>query len=285
VLFRSTDAFFEKALLNRPEALRRKAAQLHDIIGGSISVLPPDARHVDYNVIPLPISRGCLYKCRFCKVKNHQPFTAIPLGDIGSLIDRLANHYGLDLINYNAVFLGDHDGLQAGTRHLSESINLALDMLHLDTNYCSEANFFFFGSVGSFLGTPDNLFQYLNSLPGFTYINIGLESNDQATLDKLGKPIKVKEVEDAFARMVAINNGYNRVEITANFIMDNDLPDNHYPSILALIRDSQTHTRPKGSIYFSSLTFDEPSRARLFEFNRLKVLSRFPTFLYIIQRL
>jgi len=75
------------------------------------------------------------------------------------------------------------------------------------------------------------------------------------------------------------------IEITANFIMEEGLPPGHLPSILTLIRDGLTHTLPKGSIYFSPLTFGQPSRARLFEFNRLKVLSRLPTFLYIIQRL
>jgi hypothetical protein len=67
--------------------------------------------------------------------------------------------------------------------------------------------------------------------------------------------------------------------------MDNDLPANHYPAILHLIREQLVHTKPKGSIYFSPLAFGQPSRARLFEFNRLKILSRLPTFLYIIQRL
>jgi len=117
------------------------------------------------------------------------------------------------------------------------------------------------------------------------YINIGLESADQETLDALGKPLSAKQVGEAFARMQDINNRFQTVEITANFIMDENLPVQHYPSILDLIRDRQVFTRPKGTIYFSPLTFNQPSRARLFEFNRLKVLSRFPTFLYIIQRL
>jgi hypothetical protein len=85
--------------------------------------------------------------------------------------------------------------------------------------------------------------------------------------------------------MLEINDRYSSIEVTANFIMDDGLPANHYPAILELIRERLTHTKPKGAIYFSPLTFNQPSRARLFDFNRLKILSRLPTFLYIIQRL
>jgi hypothetical protein len=118
-----------------------------------------------------------------------------------------------------------------------------------------------------------------------TYINIGLESADQETLDRIGKPIKERQVQEAFTRSQDINDRYPSVEITANFIMDAGLPDNHYIKILDLIREKQTRLKPKGSIYFSPLTFDQPSRSRLFEFNRLKIKSRLPAYLYIIQRL
>ena len=125
----------------------------------------------------------------------------------------------------------------------------------------------------------------ISVLPPLIYINIGLESADQETLDKIGKPISAHQVQQAFDRIQDINNRYNSIEITANFLMDDTLPINHYPKIIELIRDKQTFSKPKGTIYFSPLTFDKPSRARLFEFNRLKTLSKFPTYLYIIQRL
>ncbi len=66
--------FLTKTTANTPHYLENKARKLFDIIGGRISVLPPDARHVDYNLIPLTIAQGCLYKCRFCKVKNAARF-------------------------------------------------------------------------------------------------------------------------------------------------------------------------------------------------------------------
>ena len=67
--------FLGDVIGNNPEKLYQKAQQLHAVIGGRISVLSPDARHVDYNIIPLTISQGCLYKCAFCKVKNKTVFT------------------------------------------------------------------------------------------------------------------------------------------------------------------------------------------------------------------
>nr|CBX29241.1 hypothetical protein N47_J02220 [uncultured Desulfobacterium sp.] len=43
---------------------------IHSIIGSSISVLPPDTRHSDYDVIPVIIADGCIYNCNFCSVKS-----------------------------------------------------------------------------------------------------------------------------------------------------------------------------------------------------------------------
>lgn len=278
-------AFFERALGNTPQRLAQRAEELHRIIGGPVSVLPPDARHVDYNLIPVTLSRGCLHKCRFCKVKNARPFTVLPQEEISRQLHRLAQWFGDDVENYNALFLGEHDALQAGQSTIVATLEEAWRCLRLEQANISEPCTFMFGSAVSLLAAPDSLFSELERLPGRYYINIGLESADQASLQQLGKPITAAIVRQAFQRMLDINRRCQHVEVTANFIMEDDLPPGHLPSILALIRDSLTHTLPKGSIYFSPLTFGQPSRARLFAFNRLKVLSRLPTFLYIIQRL
>lgn len=277
--------FLTKALVNTPLLLAEKADELFSIIGGRISVLPPDARHVDYNLIPLTIAQGCLYKCRFCKVKNSRPFTEKTREEIRHQLVRLKNLYAGDLVNYNALFLGEHDALQASPDLICFAVEEAFREFGFASSSIRDSKTFLFGSVTSLLGAPEHLFDELNRRPGSTYINIGLESADGETLERIGKPISPRQVCDAFARMQEINARYQDVEITANFIMDNDLPANHYPAILHLIREQLVHTKPKGSIYFSPLAFDQPSRTRLFEFNRLKILSRLPTFLYIIQRL
>lgn len=277
--------FLAAALNNTPAVLEEKAKRLHTIIGGPISVLPPDARHAEYHLIPLSISQGCLYKCRFCKVKNAVPFSVRTPSAIIDQISQLKSLYGADLPNYNALFLGDHDALQAGGDLICFALQEAYREFGFAHSHIAEHKTFLFGSATSFVNAPEQLFMNMEKLPGTIYINIGLESADQETLDKLGKPISSTLVQEAFTRMQEINDRYRSIEVTANFIMDETLPAQHYPAILELIRERLVHTKPKGSIYFSPLTFNQPSRARLFAFNRLKILSRLPTFLYIIQRL
>jgi hypothetical protein len=277
--------FLVDILANSPEVLDQKAQRLHRTIDGRISVLPPDARHVDYTLVPLTISKGCLYKCSFCKVKNGTVFTEKTREEISQQLDRLKQLYARDLINYNSLFLGEHDALQSDAGLILFSIEKACNQLGFDTSYTPGCNIFLFGSVTSLLNAPELFFRQLDQFPAMTYINIGLESADQETLDRIGKPVSERQVREAFKRSQAINDRYSSIEITANFIMDEHLPANHYPTILELIRESLPHVKPKGSIYFSPLTFDQPSRSRLFEFNRLKIMSRLPAYLYIIQRL
>jgi hypothetical protein len=276
--------FLTDVVAQNPQELNQKSQQLHETIGGRISVLPPDARHVDYNFIPLTISEGCLYKCKFCKVKNGTAFTEKKREEISGQIDQLKQLYGDDLINYNSLFLGEHDALQTSSELILYSIKKAYKELSLNNSYIPGSNIFLFGSVTSLLNKPIQFFQQLEEIPGNIYINIGLESADQETLNIIGKPITEKMVQEAFNFSQVINDRFPSIEVTANFIMDENLPENHYIKILELIREQQPHIKVKGSIYFSPLTFDQPSRSRLFEFNRIKIMSRLPTYLYIIQR-
>ncbi len=276
--------FLQCILANNPDRLQQKANTLFEIVGGRISVLPPDARHVDYNLIPLTISRGCLYKCRFCKVKNSNAFSEKSAEEIYSQLVSLRDLYGTDIKNQNSLFLGEHDALQCKPRLILFSIEKAMKIFDFDRSFLAEKSVFFFGSVSSLLNAPNQLFKDLQHLPIKSFINIGLESADQATLDKLGKPLTEKLIKEAFQRVQEINDNYPSIEITCNFIMDSNLPKNHYPKTINLLREQQSRVKLKGTIYFSPLTFNQPSRARLFEFNRLKILSRFPTYLYIIQR-
>ena len=96
--------FLMEVTAKDPPSLTRKAQKLFDIIGGRISVLPPDARHVDYNLIPLTISKGCLYKCTFCKVKNRIPFTELDRPEIDKQLHQLKPLYDRDLVNYNSLY-------------------------------------------------------------------------------------------------------------------------------------------------------------------------------------
>lgn len=275
----------ESALANNSEQLANKADTLFSICGGRSTVLPPDARHVDYNVIPINISTGCLYKCRFCEVKNKLPFTAKSHEEIGKQIGQLQQVYSDDLPNYNALFLGEHDALNTGADTILYTLETAYNAFDFANSYISGCNAFLFGSVTSFMEMDESFFRDLQILPYSVYINIGLESADQATLDKLGKPLTSEVVTEAFRRIQDINDRYSKTEITCNFVIDDELPDTHLPAFLELVRESLPHVKPKGCVYMSPLKFGQPSRSRTFGFNRLKVLSRVPTYLYIIQRL
>lgn len=277
--------FLQNARHNTPAVLADKAKRLFAACGGRSTVLPPDARHVDYNVIPLTIATGCLYKCRFCEVKNKAPFRKKTREEIRQQIAKLKILYGRDVTNYNALFLGQHDALQAGSAQILDTLDeaySAFDFAHAAIHGC---NAFFFGSVTSLMNSPESLFAELEQLPYDVYINIGLESADQTTLDLLGKPITSQMVHETFRRIQDINDRYRSVEITANFVIDDELPENHLPAFLELVREGLPRVKAKGCIYLSPLKFGQPSRSQLFGFNRLKVLSRVPTFLYIIQRL
>ena len=277
--------FLDQAIQNTPGSLTKKAEKLFKISGGRVTVMPPDARHVDYDIIPLFISLGCLYKCRFCRVKTDHPFTLNTRDEILGQLMELKLLYGQDLINCNSLFLGEHDALASGRELIIFAVEKAMEILGLARGNMGGSNLFLFGSVDSLLNTDLDLFDRLNTLFAQTYINVGLESADQETLDQLGKPITVAQVEKAFDRIQEINSQYPNIEITANFIMDSTLPKGHIPAFLRLVREKIARTRPKGTIYLSPLAMNRPSREMVFEFNRLKCLSRLPTFLYIIQRL
>jgi hypothetical protein len=278
-------AFLAAAVKNDPAHLARRAHDLFAIIGGRPTVLPPDTRHVDYRVIPLTVCRGCLYKCSFCRVKNGSAVTPLSRLEIDEQIDRLAAYFGDELANYNSVFLGEHDALLADPELLCHAVDQAHYRLRLADSSIVGSNVFLFGSVGSLLRAPRELFGELDRLPGRVFINIGLESADQTTLDRLGKPLTPAAVRQAFAMLLEINESFPTIEITANFVMDDKLDKNHYISLVALIRDGIGRARDKGAIYLSPLRFNDPSRARLFAFYELKRLSRLPLLLYTIQRL
>ncbi len=275
----------KKIVRNTPARLQEKAEQLFDILGGRVSVMPPDARHVDYNIIPLPISNGCLYKCRFCKVKNKHPFHVHAKPLIQKTISRLKVFYNNDITNYNALFLGDHDALNAPSDVILKTARTAYHAFDFHSSYMQNAFLFMFGSVESLLSKTDDFFEELNRQPYLSYINIGLESYDPKTLCVLGKPITAKDVGQAFDKIQALNRQFSNIELTCNFVIDDRLPPSHFDALLELIRKRPGRTVPKGTVYLSPLAFGQPSRQVLYDFYRLKAKSRFPTFLYIIQRL
>lgn len=266
-------------------ALRSKADELHAIIGGRVSVLPPDTRHVDYNVIPVMIADGCLYQCKFCGIKSPRRFQLRSRQDIRQQIRKLQAFYGADIGNYNGLFLGNHDGLAAGHDRIQEAAAEAYEAFRFETAYMKDPSLFLFGSVDSLLKADKTLFKSLNCLPFYAYINIGLESADPATLKYLNKPVDREKIEAAFARMVDINRNYPKIEVSANFIMGGGLAPGHYGSIMELIRDRLNGFYSKGAVYLSPLMSNPGGQELQQTFMKIKNMSRLPVYLYLIQRL
>jgi hypothetical protein len=241
--------FFRSILSNTDGILEKKAITFHETVGGVVSVLPPDARHVDYDVIPVQIVRGCLYNCGFCSVKSGKGFSKIPMGEIESNISKLKRIYGEDLRNYNSLFLGQHDALNAGSEWIERASLKAYSTFGFHSSVMASPRLFMFGSADSFLSAEDSLFDMMNKLPFDSYVNIGLESPDELTLKKIGKPISKAKVKEGFSKMAYVNRTYPRIEVTANFLYGESLPSSHMDELYQLIQDQYTKSFSKGAVY------------------------------------
>lgn len=268
----------ENTLHTRSEALR-------SIVGGRVTVLPPDTRHVEYEVIPLTIADGCLYHCDFCSVQSDRRFTPRSMDQIRRQIRSLKSFYGRNLVNYKALFLGNHDALAAGRDRICTAAQEAFEAFAEGDAHFRNPVLFLFGSVDSLLKAENGLFETLHRSPYSTYINIGFESVDAATLAGIRKPLTAGKIRDAFRRMLEVNREYADVEITGNFLLGDRLPADHNRSLAELLGDIPDDLSSKGAIYLSPL-MDSPKRDELLpSFFELKKASRLPVFIYLIQRL
>ena len=265
--------------------LHAQSEKLHAIIGGRVSVLPPDARHVDYEVIPLHIADGCLYHCKFCCVKSGESYRPRSMDSVLTQIERLKAFHGRNIENYNALFLGNHDALGAGEEMICRSASEAFRAFGFAHSNMKKPMLFMFGSVGSLLKAGNALLEALNSLPFYTIINIGLESVDAQTLAAINKPLNVSAIHEAFNKMLEINREYDNLEITANFLLGERLLPDHTHSLIALLKDAPEASGKKGAIYLSPL-IDSPQKGELLNpFFEIKKMSRIPAYIYLIQRL
>jgi hypothetical protein len=270
---------------NLPGNMRKRADQLHRILKAQVSVLPPDCRHVDYDVIPVMISDGCLYNCSFCEVKSGIDLSYRSRGQIREQLIALREFYGADLINYNSIYLGQHDALAAKADDIIFAVQEAYEILQIGQSYMLGPKLFLFGSAESFLQMDKYFWDSLNRLPFYTYVNLGLESFDGNTLKFLKKPVSSEEMVKAFERMLEMNKRYEHVEVTANFLLSEELPSGHIPSLLKQMSDPLGKHMGKGCVYISPLKGSTNSKEILHQFREIKRQSRIDTFLYLIQRL
>ncbi len=277
--------FLALAAKNSPEYLHRRAAQLRRIMKARISVLPPDCRHVDYDVIPLMITDGCLYNCSFCEVKSGMDLSCRTRREIEEQLYGLHEFFGADLSNYNSVYLGQHDALCAEPDEIIHAAEKAYEILDIKNSYLQEPRLFLFGSGESFLKMDADFWQFLDGLPFYTYVNLGLESLDDATLEFLKKPVSSALMLEAFKKMQAINRRYENIEVTANFLLGDELPAGHIPALAARLAEPVRGGAGKGCVYISPLKGSQNTKELLEQFRTIKQKSRFQTLLYLIQRL
>jgi len=277
--------FLQQVATQGRDQLTADGQALHDIIGGCLPVLPPDTIDVDYEVIPLIITEGCNYNCHFCRFKTAGGFRPRSWENISGQIDALKKFYGPDLINYNSLVLGQNNALAAGKETLVSTASLAYEVLNFAASYHrGRPNLFLFGSVDSFLEAEDCLFDSLNALPYQTAINVGLESCDQETLDLLGKPLRAEKVTSAWRKMQDVNDAYNNLMVSCNFVLGQDLPPRHVDAIQALL-SREIRARGKGVVYLSPLLGAANRRQILRDFRAIKINSVLAVFLYLAQRL
>jgi Radical SAM superfamily len=271
---------------NTRENLRQRADTLHRILRARVSVLPPDCRHVDYDVIPLMITDGCLYNCSFCEIKTGQDLSCRARQEITDQLRQLQEYFGPDLVNYNSIFLGQHDALCADPEDIIFAANQANDILDLQQSHMQQPRLFLFGSAESFLKRDEPFWKNINKLPFYTYVNLGLESFDSETLQFLKKPVEAEVMRQGFAKMLTINQRYENIEVTANFILGDNLPDGHIPSLIKHVNEALDGSSiGKGCIYVSPLKSSQKTKELLKQFRAIKQKVRLQTYLYLIQRL
>jgi hypothetical protein len=265
--------------------LYQRSRQLFAISGERISVLPPDARHVDYEVIPIVIADGCLYHCSFCCVQSQQRYQPRSQKNIREQIDNLKSFNGPRLENYHALFLGNHDALGAGTESICMAAVEAFKAFGFERISGDRPKLYLFGSVDSLLRAGNELFTALNGLPYSTCINIGFESVDQQTLKTINKPLSVSKIDAAFQKMLSINKDYSDIEMTGNFLIGEGLSHAHHQSLADFLESAPGSFGNKGAVYLSPLMGVQQNYNALPAFFEVKSRSHVPAYIYLIQRL
>ncbi len=278
--------FLKLAIQNNEDTyLMNQAERLHAIIGGRISVLPPDTRHVDYEVIPVNIADGCLYRCKFCSVKTGNRFKPRSIATVKSQIENLKTFYAENLQNLNAIFIGNHDALAASADLIRETALLAFDTFGFARVHGGTPALFLFGSADSFLKADEGVMEMLDALPYKSYINLGLEAYDEATLTQLGKPITPDKVKRALEKMIQVNTSTKNVTVSANFLLGTSLSEAHNTALIDLLSNLPDGSGKRGCIYLSPLIETLHRDKVLPMFYAIKEKCPITTYIYLIQRL
>lgn len=148
----------------------------------------------DYSLLPangvyIPAvitSRGCIYSCYFCSEgSTHRPYRPRSKGNVERELIALKNHYRGDLryLSFN------DDTFTASAQRVYDMCDV------IDRVFPDKSHFKFFceGRVDVLAAHPDLLRRLKDA--GLVRLQIGIESGDQAMLDRMNKQIRVEQVE------------------------------------------------------------------------------------------
>lgn len=273
-----------------PKGLREldtSARRLKDLLGINIAVLPPETLWIHYEILPVLVSEGCLYGCRFCAVKGPIVYRTRSKDEIRAQIMGLAAIYGRESVNLGGIFLGQNDALAADSGHLLYGAEMAWELV-LSRSARSYKGLYLFASPHSFLRCPLSILQSLDML-GYDgiHINIGLESPCPETLKQLGKPIDPAMVQDVIQRAMTLNRETFRLNCSFNFLVSPSFPRGHIDGLEQLL-SLQLKRTARGAVFLSPLTSLKNQGGPVSSFVkrevlRLKSLSVWPLYLYLIQ--
>ncbi len=270
-------SFLSKVARNDREQLQTIADRLREVHGG-MEVLPPDTIDVDYRVLLVRVMDGCTNACRFCMARGSSAFTLKSEKDIDRQIEAQAEIYGADLYNYNAVVLGECDGLASPL--VEYAATRAFDAFQCGASHHEGSHLFLFATNRTLCQQPDEALDRLDALPfAHVHINVGWEATTDAALSKLGKAQTAEEVLAGMAKAGEINRTRKKVRVSGNFIAS-DQYECH--AVVKAIRQS----RYRGPLYLSPLRGQCSGHNALTD---LEVLKRFRpeinTRLYTMQRM
>jgi hypothetical protein len=281
---RAAEFLAKVARFGRP-ALDAERQRLYDINGGHLTVLPPDTIDVEYEIIPLQISDGCTGGCAFCKFNDGIGFHVRDRANVKKQVSELRDFFGPDLMNYNAVVLGQNDALAAGAHAIDFAARLAYEELNIAESYHEGSFLYMFGGAHTLLDADEELFEALDNLPFENiHVNVGLESPHEQTLDILGKPQSAADVRYAFEKIRHINSDFKKLNVSCNFVVGDDLPRDHVDAVRDLLSGADTRMM-KGTAFISPLENAASPRLTRNDFTSIKLAARMPVYLYLVQRL
>ncbi len=278
--------WFRNRLSNAMTHAPIRASRFHSAIRGTVPVLPPDARHAEYNVIPLLISDGCLANCGFCTIKSAAQFRERDTKEIEAQAEAIVRLLGPDLPNFNSVFLGQNDALACRTEIIAHAVRVARSEFHIENSYIKSPMLFMFASTRSLLDADETVFEIMEDSGFICHVNTGFESFHQPTLDRLKKPASSSEVLDAFRRATWIGSRYRNVRVTGNFVIGPSLGEEHSGQLIDTVRKIHMEYGNKApsalpQIYLSPLA-GENGRESLRLSREIQHALPVPSFLYLL---